>query len=128
MDRALAEKGAKWWADQLRGTAKLDNGDPSPAGGMTMMLAMVLQADEHAARDMGKVDEFEKALADELEKFEDKWFCVGVDYEPDRLLSDVANHVGLPTGQVSFPWKTSMRFHQGKVTVACGYGASAVEI
>ena len=43
MNEELARKAAKWWADQLRNGAKLDNGDPSTTGAMTMMMGLLAQ-------------------------------------------------------------------------------------
>lgn len=126
MNKDSAKAAAKWWADQLRGGAKLDNGDESRQGGMAMMLGLLAQSAERKGRDTGKVDAFEEALARRFEAIDDgKWKfpIAGVDYHPDRHLVEAAEEVGLDLGMASPPWKTSMYSLAGKVTVYCGYRA-----
>ncbi len=128
MERKTAEKAAKWWADQLRGNAKLDNGDDSQTGGMAMMMTTILQAEEKSKRPAGAADKFEAALTDALCEKDDGRFWFGCDYSPDFFLSSVAKKAGVNLGRSSLPWKTSMWIEGGTVKVACGYGAAAVEL
>jgi hypothetical protein len=118
MEIDTAKKAAKWWADHLRNGAKLDNGDNSEAGAMTMMLGLLLQSKTAPAID---ADAFEKSLVSVL--LEDDSNYVGVDYHPDWVLSTAAERAGVNLSMASLPWKTSMWISGDKIAVAVGYGA-----
>ena len=128
MDKNVAQKAAKWWGNQLRGTAKLDNGDPSDTGDMVLMLAMLLQAGEKADRNNEQIDAFEQELAIILEREKDDYFHLGVDYHPDHILQEAATKAELNLGMVSLPWKTTMWIMSGEIKVSEGYGAELVTI
>ena len=128
MDKNIAQKAAKWWANQLRGTAKLDNGDPSNAGGMALMLATLLQADEKADQNNEHIDAFEQELTIILEREKDDYFHLGVDYHPDHVLQEAATKAELNLGMTSLPWKTTMWIMSGEIKVSEGYGAESVAI
>lgn len=126
MKQETANKAAKWWADQLRGHAKLDNGDNSETGFFGMALGMILQEREKSKQSTEQMDKFEKELADAL--IRDNTSCFGVDYHPDYILELAAENAGLPLGMTTLPWKTTMWIDGDKVTVRCGYGAEAVTL
>ena len=128
MERETAEKAAKWWADQLRGNAKLDNGDDSETGGMAMIMATILQSQEKRKRPADAADKFEAALTDALCEKGGGRFWFGCDYSPDYFLSSVAEKAGVDLGMSSLPWKTSMWIEDNTVRVACGYRAEAVKL
>lgn len=130
MKLETAQKAAKWWADQLRGNAKIDNGDKSSTGAMTFIVAMMLQDAERQNRNGEQVDAFERELTASiagLSDFEARW-GLGVDYHPDHLLQEAAGRAGLDLGMASLPWKTHMRIENNRVYVACGYGAEMTEL
>lgn len=127
MEEKTALKAAKWWADQLRSPAKLDNGDESLSGAMTFALATMLQESERKGLQNDKIDAFEKELAIMLQTKGDK-FILGVDYHPDKILHDAGTAAGLDLGMTGLPWKTVMWIDNNTVTVKCGYGAQIEEI
>lgn len=126
MNEQTAQKAAKWWADQLRGNAKLDNGDDSPQGGMVAAMAMLLQSKEKTRVSDEAIDKFEQELAKIL--IEKNTRYLGVDYHPDHILSEAADRACLPLGMTTLPWKTSMYIDNDEVRVSCGYGAPSVTL
>jgi len=130
MKRTTAEKAAKWWADRLRGQAKLDNGDTSKTGGMAWAMPMMLQQTEKDQRTLEQIDGFEDALTDVLMENESRieFSGFGVDYHPDWILTKAAERAGVSLGMVSLPWKTYMRIQDETVHVAEGYGAPFKEL
>lgn len=82
---------AKWWADHLRtGRAPLNNG---AGNAMVDMLAIMGQASTPPVA-TDDVQKFEDALARAIAGhpgFRSGWLTVGVDYGPDRILSDAAS-------------------------------------
>ncbi len=129
----------EWWADQLRRTPKLDNGDQSPMGGTTWALAM-LNATSVPLVTEEQITKFKESLhARMILHCQDSWNpeqpdwdsygrSIGVDYGPDRILSDACRDAGIKDADQRFPWKTVMWTNPGRVTVACGYGAEPVTI
>ena len=128
MEREVAEKAARWWADQLRGHAKLDNEDDSQTGVMFAAMALLLQAQEESGRNPSDADRFEAVLTDALCERDGDWITVGCDYGPDRFLSQIAEKAEVRLGMTSLPWKTIMSISGAKVSVRCGYGAESVEL
>jgi len=125
MNEELARKAAKWWADQLRNGAKLDNGDPSTTGVMTMMMGLLNQQHAAAERTPEQEQAFEDALTEILLALDDqhaRW-GFGVDYHPGGILQDAAEQAGIDVDMCCLPWKTHMHFEDGEVKVACGYAA-----
>jgi len=127
MEETTARKAAKWWADQLRGHAKLDNGDPSPTGGIAMARGMMLQRSEADHRDTASIQKFEDELTKLILEEPPAW-GFGVDYHPDRFLRKAIERAGINVGMASLPWKTTMVIKEDVVKVACGYGASMEEL
>ena len=129
MKLETAQKAAKWWADQLRDTAPLDNGDTSFNGAMLSVMAMMLQSVEKAKQTTDQIDAFERELANVIEQQDDQYYVsVSVDYHPDRILQCAAQKAGINLGMTTLPWKTSMSIKQDVVMVSCGYGAPTVTL
>lgn len=120
MDKQIARKAASWWADFLRGTAPLDNGDRTPAGVRTDILAAILQEVEKSKSHADDAGKFEDELARLLEKKSEKWLSFGVDYSPDYILSEAAEAAGVDLGMTRLPWKTVMMIDDGKITYRLG--------
>lgn len=125
-----AEVSAKWWADALRGGAKLDNGDPTRTGGMAFVLGMLAQripTEEELIK-------FQEQLAIDIDVAIElsslyPTLYIGCDYGPNKILTDAADKVGMKYTSTTFPWKTRMNVMPGNVTeVAHGYAADYVEI
>ncbi len=130
MQEETAQKAARWWADQLRKRAVLDNGEKSEVGIKTTMLAMWIQND-HEFRPEDEVQAFETNLTTALVKSDDRdgtYFSFGVDYNPDVIFMDAAKMAGFQLGMTDLPWKTCMWIRENKVTVAEGYGAAPMEV
>ncbi len=121
LDEVTARKAASWWADHLRNGAKLDNGDMSETGAMTMALGMMAQTTFSAT----DAQNFEDALVDILvyggEYGEIRY--LGVDYHPCGELQEAATKANVSLGSSDLPWKTSMYFDGGKITFSEGYQA-----
>lgn len=112
---------AAWWSAFLRGKpAPLDNGDRE--SGLATVIGMLAQAHEPKPDEVA-AQAFEDALC---AAFEAPGFygTVGVDYHPDRVLSDAAQKAGVKLSMVTLPWKTCMWIKPDRVTVRCGYGAA----
>ncbi len=67
-----------------------------------------------------KIMAFKQLLSLELEDHPVDF--IDVDYDPDILLRNVAMLSGIEVTRYTFPWKTSLRFKDGKVFVKEGYG------
>ena len=123
MNKQTADKAAKWWADQLRRGAKLDNGDTSDTGFMTLMLATMLQDQTRDSQGDELIDAFERELSNLLQDKNGR-VIFGVDYNPDVILSEAARLAELPLSMASLPWKTTMMIYGDSVEVSHGYRAS----
>lgn len=126
MKKETANKAAKWWADQLRGTAKLDAKLDDPTG-MGFIMSKLLQDTEKKNQSPEQIDAFEKHLSDVLMKENPRW-GFGVDYHPDKILEIAAHLAGLSLGMATLPWKTTMWIDGDNIKVACGYGSSPEDI
>lgn len=122
--RKAAEFAAGWWAEQLAGVPRFDNGDKSRMGGLTMLMALSARASMADPSD-DTLAKFREALVTRLmEHSETEWpFAFGVGYGPDGILADAAEEAGLNAGEPRWPWKTMMWIRAGQVTVSAGYGA-----
>jgi hypothetical protein len=121
MNEQTAQKFAKWWADHLRCNAKLDNGDKSYQGAMTLGLASMLQEKEKAGQTLEQIDKFEKELAGLLLQDSRDFVYVSVDYAPDCMLSFAAEKANLQLGSTTLPWKTNMWINKDEIEIRCGY-------
>lgn len=119
----MAKVAAKWWADRLREGAKLDNADPSRAGGMAFMMGKIMQSRLAQERTLEQVQLFEDILYEKL--LDLKYFWVGVDYHPIAIFTEAAEEAGFQLSMSCLPWKTNMYFKEnGEVSVSYGYGAT----
>lgn len=117
----MASAGAKWWADQLRGEAKLDHGDETAEGAITFMLAKIIQRKISGRRSPEDIDRFEKVLHKRLLEY--TYFVISVDYDPCKLLSAAGKEAGCDL-TLGLPWKTQMFFMEDdSIEVSHGYGA-----
>ena len=117
-----AKAAADWWTEQIK-NPRFDNGDDSETGGMTMILQTILANKTRPSAE--KYDAFRVALEAAIIK-QNPRFGLHVDYDPDRVLADVAEATSINPSQ--FPWKTSMYFRDGGVQVRAGYRAETKEI
>ena len=118
------EKAVNWWADIVQ-KPKFDNGDKSSAGATCFILATLSRAKCEPTAD--QIIEFKKNLKTMLENAETlPYMGLFCDYQPESPLSEAAEKSGI--SKLNFPWKTSMWFRDGKVTVSYGYAAELVEI
>ncbi len=130
LDEKNARLAAKWWADRLRGGAKLDNADPSPTGGMTLLMGKMLQGKAAAGRTEEQIQRFEDALCEELKthKIMGSQYIVGVDYHPQPIFERAAETAGIKLSGACLPWKTHMYIIDGEIQVSYGYGAPMKKI
>ena len=119
----MAKVAAKWWADRLRGGAKLDNADPSETGAMTFMMGKMLQSSMAQKRTLEQIQLFEDILHKKLLDYD--YFWIGVDYHPIEIFIEAAKEAGFQLGMSCLPWKTNMYFGEnGEIKVSYGYGAT----
>lgn len=115
----LADAAAEWWADQLRSTVTLDNGDPESSilGTVAREKTVDLSPEE--------IDAFENALASRLKDQEHLFtFSIGVDYNPDAILRDAAADAGIGADILTFPWKTTTSIQQQRFLVPTDDGGT----
>ena len=130
--RREAEIAAKWWADQLRGIAKLDVGaKPNEALGSAAFVAMstILQIEDHAKVQDSQIAKFQSILCEAIDGVLSRRpsLILDVDYGPDQMLGDALRSVEC-TGFAPLPWKTTMWIGPESVTVSCGYQAPTEQL
>ncbi len=128
MDVEKAKKAAKWWADHLREGAKLDSGDSSPTGSMTIGMASMLQQTEREGQSSVQIDNFEAVLGKMFEERAEKHFYVSVDYSPDMILMEAAEEAEISLGITTLPWKTTMQIVDGEILAKLGYGGEWIKL
>ncbi len=129
MDKDLARKAAKWWADHMRQGFIPDNGARDKSNVMAQGLALMLQEQEAKSRTADGVQLFEDKLANIFEKATAQTYLLAsVDYNPCHVLADAAQQAGINIGMASLPWKTSMTYRDERVYVKAGYGAPLEEL
>ncbi len=127
MDKNLARKAAKWWADHMRQGFIPDNGARDERNVKAQGLALMLQ--QAKSRTADGVQLFEDKLASIFESATPETYQLAyVDYNPCHVLTDAAKQVGINLGMASLPWKTSMTYRDGRVYVKAGYGAPLEEL
>jgi hypothetical protein len=124
MDKEAAQKAAEWWADRVCAPTfdgltpeerlRPENQAYQTAEMRASMLVKPITAEQRATFVTTLTNILMQADAERL-------YYIGVDYHPCRILADAASIAGIP--ETNFPWKTSMWFKDGKLTVARGYGA-----
>jgi len=115
------KKATEWWANAIS-NPKFDNGDPSEAGGMAMMLALINK--ETVEND--RIELFKAIFAIALKSDPDARWGIHCDYGPCSILAEAMKDAGISTSNA--PWKTNMNFEDDKVFVSYGYGAEIIEI
>lgn len=126
ISKECAEAAAKWWADQISGSVKFDNGDDSMGGLFCMAMAKSLVK---AVTEEQKKTFIEKLTEIILDK---QYDCLYVDYHPDMSLREAALVAGI--SENNFPWKTGQWFVYDKetdsyrVVVRVGYGGEHEQI
>lgn len=112
-----------WWANAIA-NPKFDNGDDSIAGGMALLLTMMVNSKSSIGKE--QIGIFKKELAEIIvAQMKSSWngeCCLGVDYHPDMLLYNAAQKAGI-NDDMGFPWKTNMCISKDKVSVSAGYAA-----
>lgn len=116
-----AEVAANWWKNNIGVNAKQNNGDEFASLFMLMNSLKVRITDEQKEVFLGVLKE---SVASELARLGRVY--LSVDYGPDMILADAADKAEI--SYAAFPVKTAMWVYEGKVQVACGYGAEAKEI
>lgn len=120
------ETAVNWWKSALE-RPYFDNGDDSPAG----MMSMVMASKFHDDLSPQQIQLFGEALRNIMHGSEfNEWPQLDVDYHPDQWLSEAAMRAGIAEadGLTTFPWKTYMWFRNGGVSVRSGYGAPALQL
>ena len=112
------ETAVNWWIEALK-YPKFDNGDDSDTGMHAMMLATIASPKVSESQ----VSDFENSLRKSLGEIDKSFFGIGVDYNPDRILSVALEAAEIKNSMTALPWKTYMTFNDGGVQVGCGYGA-----
>lgn len=131
MDKELAQKAAHWWADFLRGQPPmLNNGDTSPTGDWTVLLASMVQQIEISKGHPADATVFEYELAKDLQTLDVKQLFIGVEYHQDDIPQHAAEKAGVDLGSTRLPWKTRMYIdtEKGTIKVAEGYGSPLKEL
>lgn len=125
LDEAAVAAAAKWWADKYRSPVVIMNNGEPIASALGTSLA---NSEPHA--NAGQADAFQGllhvAIAVHLAKTEDSHMYLGVDYHPDRTLTEACEAAGVSLRRL--PWKTSMFIDRGVVKVREGYGADSRQI
>jgi len=99
-----------------------ENSAPEDRLNMGIAASMAKQIPSNATPE--RLDAFADALRRRLPgEAHGDYISVGVDYGPDKILSDAAEDAGL---DMQFPWKTQMWISHGTVSVSAGYGAPQV--
>ena len=111
-----AEVAAEWWAKEIRGFTRHDNGDSSLSSSWAMLLADIWQE----APSEEQVEIFKTVVIKGIEEFLYKPpVCLCSDYGPDGVLLDAANEARI--NALNFPFKTNMFVEPNQVRVSAGY-------
>ena len=119
------EVAVQWWGEQLK-MPTFDMGADSKGSMMGELMATVYskrQPDSVIADFQGHLAKALKGTKGRVE-----WLCVGVDYWPDKILSDALEAAGVRVSMIQLPWKTQMWFQNGGVQVSLGYGGKSQEL
>lgn len=109
---------AEWWAKEISGYTRHDNGDSSLSSSFAMLLADIGQE----APNEEQVETFKAAVIKGIEEYPHQ-DLVGVDlccdYGPGGILHDAAEEAGI--NELNFPFKTNMFVAKDRVRVSAGY-------
>jgi hypothetical protein len=109
-----------WWAEAIQ-KRMFDNGDKSPEGKITSMLANMRAIKLTQVQILSFKYEL-KILLENVDGFR----YLSCDYGPIGILYEAAEKAGIPI--YNFPWKTSMMFENNGVQISCGWQAIKREI
>ncbi|HEY6117374.1 MAG TPA: hypothetical protein VI172_15590 [Candidatus Dormibacteraeota bacterium] len=136
--RPEAVAAAEWWADKLANPTRHDLGRGAEE---SSDLANTVSALVQRQRSQGQIDLFRIALAEEIEQHVEKYSwrpdepdfgsamrAIMVDYGPDPVLADAAEHAGFKLKTLDLPMKTVMWINPGVVKVAEGHSAQLVVV
>jgi hypothetical protein len=115
---------AKWWRSRLTDDT-FDNGDESALGILTQMMAKdVKRIQPIITTEQANI--FEKSVAESVDQMIEKngryHQLIGVDYYPDKVLSEALEKAERPVSITVLPWKTRTSFTEGLAEAAIGYG------
>lgn len=111
------EIAANWWADQLFGHTKMDNGEPLHSA-LGSLLANIEKSKDNAGDKEKYIESFKQYVAEHL-KNSDKIY-LDVDYNPCMQLREILTKAGLDPNR-THPWKTNMGITEKWVQVSHGY-------
>lgn len=133
------EVATAWWAEKLRHVARFDNGDDSPTGGLTAIMAMTVSARNPVPTE-DQLAEFRISLGERLMvRCISSWRpdspdwgsyqrCISVDYGADPILAHACADAGIVEPDTRFPCKTTMWVNPRRISVSEGYRAEPVII
>ena len=116
MDTTVAQKAAAWWANHLRSTPRMNNGDD------TQSLVLSLMRGRMPRLSGEEIERFEQALVAELEGKPDHCI-IDYDYDPDSTLQAAARAADVDLTS-RMPVKTMMWIDGEKITASLGYGTA----
>lgn len=129
-----------WWKNILK-NPKFDTlGETrgKSIGDQPAALAEIMATASHKEPESEVLDRFAEILRSKLKEAttdkDAKWFSLGTDYTPDKILGDAyvealgSDFEGWFSGMLIFPWKTMMWFRDSGVQVSYGYGAETEEL
>lgn len=118
------ELAVTFWTDQLK-SKKFDAGEDAAASEEGREVIELLEAEAASSRVEFTEDQkarFALALKRILQDLPPQFVIAGfgVDYDPDPPLADALREAGDDADCLSLPWKTSMSFNGGGVSVYAG--------
>lgn len=123
----LSEHAADWWATKLQ-VPNFDIGGPESEN----TLAEIGASLTHETPLTEKITQFKTALKESIakiigdggERFKTFGMKLGVDYEPDSILSEALLKAGITDDITALPWKTSMLINTTNIKVTDGLNTS----
>lgn len=125
MNKALAEKAAKWWAERLRKSPTFDCAIPNSP----LEALLIIDSEARPQHFEHEIRLFEISLVEALEADESPYLTIGSDYGPDTILVTAALAGGFVLGATDLPWKTFMWVDdRNKLYVREGYNGQTIEL
>jgi hypothetical protein len=124
------EKTVNWWAEKSFNTPmNQNNGDDSHNGGMAFALMNLVSMQSQSKVTPDKIERFKEKLTEQLlDKGNNGWINLHVDYHPDTMLSDACEYAGINAFGLLPCKTTSWIDKENKVTVSYGYRGEIKEI
>ena len=118
----IAKVVSSWWSDVIM-HPKMDNGDESEAGILSMALLTMMSLDNITVEQQKQFrNELYEFIVKTLQNADDtKVLWLDVDYSPNKYLSDIAKSCNISSN--NFPLKTTMKITKHFVSVRYGYGS-----